>query len=80
MIATRAEGGLESEERELQTQAEQARPPEDGQDLLEAKDNKSPDQDQTGQDQTGNSNDADGSTQALGPSPKEKDLAGTGRR
>lgn len=75
VIATRAEGGLESEERELQTQAEQARPPEDGQDLLEAKDDQSADQDQEG-----NSDDADGSAQVPGPSPKEKDLAGAGRR
>ena len=33
-IATRAEGRLESEERELQGQADLARPPEDGRDLL----------------------------------------------
>lgn len=33
-FATRAEGGLKSEERELQTQADQARPPDDGRNLL----------------------------------------------
>ena len=41
-IATRAEGRLESEERELQTQADQARPPEDGRDLLRGDADQSP--------------------------------------
>ena len=35
-IATHAEGGLESEEREIQLQADQSRPPEGGKDLLPA--------------------------------------------
>ncbi len=35
-IATHAEGGLESEEREIQIQADQSRPPEAGKDLLPA--------------------------------------------
>lgn len=34
VISTRAESGLQSEEKELQSQADQARPAEDGQDLL----------------------------------------------